>query len=164
MKIECIIDGKALSLSLSSDKPLSLILAENLNNSSINASCHGGNCGNCIVLMNGRAALSCLVPAFRIRGSSIITFESFSKSRDFRDIEKAYQSTGFRPCPNCIASRTMLIENILRRYENNDLDPEVEEILQENSIIKCHCLDQNSLIGIVRESLSYRRKRNVRRA
>lgn len=164
MKIECIVDGKTLSLSLSSDKPLSLILSENLNNTSISAMCHGAHCGNCIVLMNGKAVLSCLVPAFRARGASIITFESFSKSRDYRDIEKAYQSTGFRPCPNCLASRTMLIENILRRYENNDQEPDIEEILQENATIKCNCLDQSSIIAIVRESLSYRRKRNVRRA
>ena len=32
MKIDCVIDGKALSLSLNSNKPLSLILAEDIQN------------------------------------------------------------------------------------------------------------------------------------
>ena len=164
MKVECTIDGKMLSLSISSDKPLSLILIENLNNPSLESRCFGHQCGNCIVLMNGKAVLSCLVPAFAIKGATITTFEAFSRSRDYRDIEKAIGVVGNTPCSKCEASRVMLIEHILRRYENNDLEIDEGEILQENAIIKCTCMDQKTFLNIVREALAFRRKRNVRRA
>lgn len=164
MKVECTVDGKMLSLSVSSDKPLSLILIENLNNPSLESRCSGHQCGNCIVLMDGKAVLSCLVPAFAVRGATITTFEAFSRSRDYRDIEKAFTAAGTIPCPKCMASRVMLIENILRRYENNEMAIDEGEILQENAVIKCTCMDENTLLTIVREALAFRRKRNVRRA
>ena len=40
MKIDCTIDGKALSLSINSNKPLSLILEEDIQNSSLNSHCN----------------------------------------------------------------------------------------------------------------------------
>ena len=72
MKIDCTIDGKALSLSINSNKPLSLILEEDIQNTSISSHCSGRMCGLCVVLMDGKAVLSCLVPAFEIEHSPVI--------------------------------------------------------------------------------------------
>lgn len=164
MKTECTVDGKTLSLSISSDKPLSLILMENAGIQSLKSICRGNMCGNCLVLMNGRAVLSCLIPAFNIKDAVITTFDGFSKSRDVKDIEKAYASLGIMPCPKCYASRTILIENIIRRYENNEAELNEEEILQESELLKCTCIDPDSFINLVREAVDNRRRRYVRRA
>ena len=67
MKIDCNIDGKTLTLSLNSNKPLSLILQENLDNQSNTAHCKGRMCGLCAVLVDGKAELSCMVPAFELK-------------------------------------------------------------------------------------------------
>ncbi len=164
MKTECTVDGKTLSLSISSDKPLSLILMENAGITSLRTICRGNMCGNCLVLMNGKAVLSCLIPAFNIKDAMITTFDGFSKTRDVKDIEKAYTSLGLTPCPKCYASRTLLIENILRRYESNEAELNEEEILQEYELLKCTCIDPDSFLKIVREAVDNRRKRYVRRA
>lgn len=68
MKIDCIVDGKTLTLSLNSNKPLSLILQENLDIQSVTSHCRGKMCGLCAVLIDGKAELSCMVPAFELRG------------------------------------------------------------------------------------------------
>ena len=86
MKIDCTIDGKTLTLSLNSDKPLSLILRENMGNEETVNHCNGMMCGLCTVLVDGKAVLSCMVPAFEIRGKSVITFDSFRRSRVMKDI------------------------------------------------------------------------------
>ena len=104
MTLDCTIDGKTLSLSVNSSKPLLQILSEDVDNNTLTSNCHGDGCGNCLVLVNGYAVLSCMVPAFRLKDADIQTFESFSKTRQYRDIERAYQATGNRPCPNCYAS------------------------------------------------------------
>ncbi|NMA22111.1 MAG: 2Fe-2S iron-sulfur cluster binding domain-containing protein, partial [Spirochaetales bacterium] len=114
MKIDCIIDGKALSLSVNSNKPLSLILMEDLENKSLTSHCGGRACGNCVVLLNDEAILSCMVPAFRIRGMKIRTFESYQRSRQYRDIERAYKASGNTPCRSCYNARTLIIESILQ--------------------------------------------------
>ena len=164
MRIECNVDGKALSLTVDSTKPLSLILMESLDIDSLKTHCGGNHCGKCMVLLNGKAVLSCLIPAFLIKDSNIITFDSFSRSRDFRDIERAYLNTGITPCKNCYASQTLLIEDILRRYENNEFPINNSEILQESTLIHCHCIDPSSFLEVVNAALIISRKRNVRRA
>ncbi|MDX9915407.1 MAG: 2Fe-2S iron-sulfur cluster-binding protein, partial [Sphaerochaeta sp.] len=120
MKIECTIDGKALTLSVNSNKPLSLILMEDLENQSLTSYCRGNACGNCIVMVNDEAVLSCLVPAFRIRGAKIRTFENYQRSRQYRDIERAYKATGSRPCPACFNARSMIIESILQDLSSSN--------------------------------------------
>ena len=164
MRIELTVDGKYLALSLSSDKPLNLLLQDDLEIRSVTSHCNGELCGNCIVLLEGKAVLSCLVPAFEVRGRTIVTFDGFSRTRDYRDIEKAYSSMQAWPCDGCYAARTLLIESIVRRYESGSSDLDEEEILQEAMLVSCPCMDYDSFLKVVKESLMNRRKRkNVRR-
>ncbi|NCC63028.1 MAG: ferredoxin [Spirochaetia bacterium] len=184
MKIECTIDGRALSLSVNSNKPLSLILMEDVGNRTVISHCRGKACGNCIVLLNDEATLSCITPAFRLKDATIKTFESYQKTRQYRDIERAYKATGNTPCPNCYASKTLIIESILNELtntktktkdinalpfgpqkeedeEDNALDKEA--IIQELSLNTCQCMDMSEMLQIVEIALMYRRRKRVRR-
>ncbi|MFA6775630.1 MAG: 2Fe-2S iron-sulfur cluster-binding protein, partial [Sphaerochaetaceae bacterium] len=184
MNLDCTIDGKGLSLSVNSNKPLLLILTEDVGIKSLNSNCHGTHCGNCLVLVNDVVVLSCLMPAFRLKDATIQTFEGFSKTRQCRDIERAYQVSGNKPCPNCYASKTLLIESILQSLTgehhagreitmpgriHNQIVGDTKQ-LDEDSITKelalntCQCMDTGELLQIVEIALSYRRRKNVRRA
>ena len=158
MKIDCTIDGKALSLSINSNKPLSLILEEDIQNTSISSHCSGRMCGLCVVLMDGKAVLSCLVPAFEIRGKSIITFEGYAKTRNAKDIEKAYDLTHMRPCSSCYNSRTLIIESLL----SSNLTSK-EDIIREMEMLKCPCLEYKDIVKIVQAASEIRRQRHARR-
>ena len=159
MKIECTIDGSTLSLSLNSNKPLSRILMDNLDNKSINTHCKGKMCGQCIVLINSKPVLSCMVPAFEIRGKKIITFEAFQKTKNYSDIEKAYEIVRGKPCPNCFNAKTLIFESLIARGETD-----AEDIIRELSIVKCQCLNDQDAVKIVKEAIEIRRKRRVRRS
>jgi len=182
MKIECTIDGKALSLSVNSNKPLSLILMEDVGNRTLLCHCKGKACGNCIVLLNDEAVLSCVIPAFRLRNATVTTFESYQKTRQCRDIERAYQRNGNTPCPNCYASKTLIIESILQSLTSirpnkvnipmmsrprvptnmeDTLDEQV--IIQELSLNTCQCMHMSELVQIVETALTFRRRKRVRR-
>ena len=159
MKIDCSIDGRTLTLSLNSNKPLSLILSENIGDGSAVNHCKGQMCGLCAVLVDGKPMLSCMVPAFEIRGKEIITFEGFQTTRGMKDIEKAYEMVGAAPCPDCYESKTMIFESLI-----SDGVSEPDEILKELSIIRCHCLDPEDAVKIVLKGIDIRRKRRVRRS
>lgn len=182
MKIECTIDGKPLSLSVNSNKPLSLILMEDMGVRSLCSYCKGNACGNCIVLLNDEAVLGCLIPAFRLRDANIKTFESYQKTRQFRDIERAYQVTGNNPCPNCYAAKTLIIESILQELTNggrakglgrkslpvreenmSEEKLDKQALIQELSLNTCQCMDMTELLQIVELALTYRRRKRVRR-
>lgn len=159
MRIECTIDGKTLTLSLNSNKPLSLILNENLDSSSVNVHCRGKMCGLCAVLINGKAVLSCMVPAFELQGKDITTFEAFQRSKEMKDIERAYELTGRTPCQECYVSRSIMIESLVSQ---NETRPDV--IKREMSILDCSCLSAEDNVAIVTKAVEIRRKRRVRRS
>lgn len=117
MRLNCNVNGSPLSIVVNSDKPLNQILKEVVDSFPDNNQCLGASCGNCIVLMNGVAALSCLLPAFSLNGASILTFDGFRKTRFYHDIERAYNDVGSQPCPQCYASKTLLIESVLIRMD-----------------------------------------------
>ena len=120
MRLNCNINGSQYSLVVNSDKPLNEILKEQIITFADNSQCQGASCGNCIVLINGNAALSCLLPAFKINGSGILTFEGFQKTRFCHDIERAYAEIGNQPCPQCYPSKTIIIESILNKVDKEN--------------------------------------------
>ena len=159
MKVDCIVDGKTLSLTLNSDKPLSLILQENLESNTANSHCRGRMCGLCAVIIDGKAALSCMVPAFEIRGKEITTFDSFQKTKEMKDIEKAYDAIGAEPCPECYSSRSIIIESLVSNEETRR-----DRIAEELGIVKCSCIDLESEIRIIQKAIELRRSKRVRRS
>ena len=191
MRLNCNINGTSVSLVVNSDKPLSCILRDLIPTFADNSQCLGASCGNCIVLLNGMATLSCLVPAFRLNGSSIMTFDGFRKTRSFHDIERAYTDVGNQPCPQCYASKTLLIESLLLKMDKETqtkthssfsmpigsssaneqaarsragvgtFDPEV--IAQEFSMCKCQCIELSELEKIINLAYKYRSRRRARR-
>lgn len=164
MKLECIIDSNSLTLNVNSTKPLSLILIEDVGIKSMLSHCQGKACGNCIVLVNDVATLSCIVPAFRLKDAKIRTFETFQRTRLCRDIERAYRVNGNKPCPDCYASKTLLIESIITELmahthsrEEGIVDEEM--ILQELNLNTCPCMDKTELLAITIQAFEYRRRR-----
>ncbi|NCC89379.1 MAG: ferredoxin, partial [Spirochaetia bacterium] len=89
---------------------------------------------------------------------------------------------GNTPCPNCFASKTLIIESVLReltnntrtktfsstnlpiRAEHNDEEKlDKKAIIQELSLNTCQCMDMSEMLQIVEIALTYRRRKRVRR-
>lgn len=166
MRLNCTIDDTSYVMNVNADKPLNKILEENLETFSSNSKCLGANCGNCLVLINGVCTLSCLVPAFKLNNANIQTYEGFSKTRNCHDIERAYLETGMNPCRQCYASKTLLIESILQKMDEDKAQAKkgyniVDRtfVAKEIGINKCKCLDSTQLEKVVRLAHQYRSRR-----
>ena len=194
MRLNCNINGSQYSLVVNSDKPLSQILNEQIPTFAQNSQCLGASCGNCIVLINGNAALSCLVPAFKLNGASILTFEGFQKTRFCHDIERAYADIGNQPCPQCYASKTIIIESILNKVDKENQNRisnfgqgdmsqtaasaneqaarsrsgmgsiSTEMIAREMAMSSCQCIEISDLEKIINLAYRYRSRRRARRS
>lgn len=160
MKLNCIIDDSYCSLNVNADKPLNCILEETVESFSSNSKCLGADCGNCLVLVNGVCTFSCLVPAFKLSNSSIQTYEGFSKTRNCHDIERAYRETGIHPCRQCYASKTLLIESLLQKMDEDRVLPNSAFIAKEMSINKCRCIDSAQLEKVIHLAHLYRSRRH----
>ncbi len=161
MKIQFTLNGRQEVLHISSDVPLLQLLTEYSGISSIRPGCDRGRCGNCVVLVNDLPLLSCLVPAFDIRGRQIVTFERFSQTRDFTEIQKGFTQADALPCSFCFASKSMLTHGII----SGNTSPQPEEILQAFSLNACTCLEPSRIVQGVQQAgtLRGRRRRHGRR-
>ena len=166
MKIECTIDKITQTLYVNSNKPLNLILNEDITPGKNLSHCDGNLCGNCIVMVDDKVLLSCLIPAFLIKGKQITTFEGYRKTRFWHDIERAYDDTHLHPCSHCFASKTLIMESLLKQIvktgdvQHHGIDEET--IVSEMRLNTCACLDAQEMISIFQSAANYRRKRRVR--
>lgn len=155
MNIEFSLNGKTVSYSVSSDMPLSHILIDYAGIASIKPGCGKGHCGNCIALMNNNPIMTCLVPAFTVRGQEIVTFERFQRTRDFTDIRKGFADAGAVPCSYCFPSKVLLTHGLITRTVN----PNIETIQQTFSLNACSCVEPEVLVQGVLNAGKYRGRR-----
>lgn len=181
MKLDFQLDGKKISLNVNSDKPLSLILSEDLMKEFAQDPVLG--ClSSAPLFINDELVLPELVPAFRVRGTTVRSFNIFRKTRLCRDIERAYAFHECYPDTENYASITMLLEAMLADAdtsktpdrittpeENPDRPAEESSALdmmtieQDLGIMASTTMDAGQLILIARTAAEYRRRRNVRR-
>jgi carbon-monoxide dehydrogenase small subunit len=104
--------------------------------------CCAGNCGVCSVIFNGLVVKSCLIPAFKIRGSEIITIEGFSQTDEYQDIVLGFSEAGVETCGFCDTGKILAAEALLSRNSR----PSREDILAAFHGIKCRCTEPESLV------------------
>lgn len=157
MNITFTLNGKSVSVDVEPEKRLVDVIRENFELTGTKAGCYAGSCGACTVLVGGRLACSCLMPAFTARGTEVVTIEGFSRTRDYADITKAFAEAGYYPCSYCAGGRVLAVEALLTRH----LDPSEREILDALAGITCQCADLTSLtkaVGIAAFTRKTRRR------
>ena len=78
MKIEFTLNGQRVSAEATADASLYQVLRE-LGMSSVKCGCETTNCGLCTVHLDGKAVLSCAVPAPRCAGREVVTLEGMQE-------------------------------------------------------------------------------------
>ncbi|MDR1862758.1 MAG: aldehyde oxidoreductase [Treponema sp.] len=117
--------------------------------------CNIGTCGGCSVVFNGLVVKSCLIPAFKIRGSEIITLEGFSQTDEYQDIAQGFAEAGVETCGFCNAGKILAAEALLSRNPR----PARDEILPAFHDVKCRCTEPESLVQGVLAITEKRRRR-----
>ena len=117
--------------------------------------CLIGQCGACSVIFNGLVSPSCLIPAFKIKGSEIITIEGFSQTIEYKEIITAFAEEHLGNCGYCEAGKILCTDALLDRIPS----PSVNEILTGFSGIKCRCTNAQRLVNAVNSIAAVRQRR-----
>jgi len=107
--------------------------------------CMAGQCGACSVIFNGQVSPACLIPAFRVKESEIITIEGFSQTNEYQEIINGFAEVHLGNCGYCEAGKILCTEALLDRFPN----PSKEEILLGFSGIKCRCTSVERIVKAV---------------
>jgi carbon-monoxide dehydrogenase small subunit len=155
MTLDFILNGEDVVVKTDADRRLIDILRNHFKLLGAKAGCLSGVCGCCSVIFNGKVVPSCLIPAFRIRGSEIVTIEGFSKYDEYQDIREGFSQSGVVTCGYCDAGKILAVETLLRRNPR----PARDEILSAFKGIKCRCTEPESLIAGVLAASDIRQRR-----
>lgn len=119
------------------------------------AGCLTGQCGACSVIFNGQISLACLIPAFKIKDSEIITIEGFSQTDEYEEIVTGFKNVHLGNCSYCETGKILCAETLLSRIPN----PSRKDILLGFAGIKCRCTNMDRLIEAVNLIADIRQRR-----
>jgi len=155
MTINFILNGEDVSVRAEAGVRLIDILRGSFGLFGAKAGCLMGHCGACTVILNGQVSLACLIPAFKIKGSEIITIEGYSQTIEYQEILTGYKQVHLGNCGYCEAGKILCTEALLDRVQN----PSKEEILLGFSGIKCRCTNVERLVEAVNIIAGIRERR-----
>ena len=152
MNIDFILNGEDVSIKADPLERLSDLLREGFCLSSLMSDCLGGICGKCIVYFNGRLVNSCLVPAFKVRGSEIISYEGFKSTEAHETVKRAFAENGVEFCGFCDAAMFMAADSLLESAER----PSDDDIQETMSSVYCRCTTPSITLQAVRSMIEAR--------
>ncbi|MCL2185864.1 MAG: 2Fe-2S iron-sulfur cluster-binding protein [Treponema sp.] len=117
--------------------------------------CLAGQCGACTIIFNGQVSPACLIPAFKIQESEIITIEGFSQTIEYQEIMNAFAEAHLGNCGYCESGKVLCAEALLDRNPA----PNKTEILKGFSGIKCRCTNVERLVMAVDKIAEARKRR-----
>ena len=155
MRIDITVNENQLSLDVNPMKRLIDILRDDLELTGTKEGCGSGTCGACLVFLDGNLVNSCLIPAFRLNGSDILTIEGVAQSKIYSDIERGFKEAVSIQCGFCSPGLVMSVRALL--MENSEPgDDEIKEALTGNL---CRCTGYRAILDGVRKAVNYWRKR-----
>ncbi len=146
MKIEFYLNNEKKKIDIEASIRLLDVLREDFGLTSVKEGCGEGECGACVVLVNGRAMNSCMIPAGSIMGKSIVTLEGYKNTDRYKAIETGFMEAGSVQCGFCTPGFVMATESLLNQNPN-PTDEEIKEGLSGNL---CRCTGYNMIIQGVR--------------
>ena len=132
MNAEFSLNGKKVAASFEADDSLFTVL-RGLGMYSVKCGCETTNCGLCTVHMDGKAVLSCSVPAARCAGHEITTLEGLQD--EAKKLGECLAGEGAEQCGFC-APGMMMNVFALAKEKPNATDDEIDAYLAGNL---CRC-------------------------
>lgn len=97
--------------------------------------CAVGECGACMVLLDGKAVNSCLVLAVELEGRELVTIEGLAKNGELDRVQQAFIDHAAFQCGYCTPGMIMSARALLERNPS-PTDAEINEALSGNL---CRC-------------------------
>ena len=135
MTLNLVVNGQTRKIAADPRLTLLEVLRENLLLTGTKEGCGVGECGTCVVLIDGEPITSCLVLAGDADGAIIETVEGLAEDGELSDVQQAFIDTGAFQCGFCTPAMVLTATAMFRR----DDEPEVEDVKKALGGILCRC-------------------------
>jgi nicotinate dehydrogenase subunit A len=142
------VNGQDHDIDVDPDTPLLYVLREDLGLNAAKYGCGLGQCGACTVLVDKRAAFSCITPVVALEGKRIETLESLGNIDHPGPLQAAFIEEQAAQCGYCTAGMIMRAEALLRRNPRPS-EAEIRAGMQPNL---CRCGTHMRILRAVRRA------------
>jgi carbon-monoxide dehydrogenase small subunit len=144
-ELEFRINGATCTVQTDPCAILLTVLREDLGLTGAKEGCGQGDCGSCVVLMDGRAVNSCLVYAGQAAGADIVTIEGLATEDQLHPLQRQFIDRWAFQCGFCTPGMLMTAYGFL--LENPH--PGAEEVRKAISGNLCRCTNYANAVEAV---------------
>lgn len=130
------VNGSEKEVSVDPTTPLLYVLRNNLALNGPKFGCGLQQCGACMVLLDGKASPSCMLPVKQAAGRKITTLEGLTKKNgELHKVQQAFIDEQAAQCGYCLNGMVMAAVSLL----NKNSSPNDDEIKNSMSTNICRC-------------------------
>jgi aerobic-type carbon monoxide dehydrogenase small subunit (CoxS/CutS family) len=124
------------------------VLREDLHLTGTKYGCGEGQCGSCLVHLNGRPTRSCITPITTADGKSVTTIEGLARGDTLHSVQEAFLEAGAMQCGYCTSGMILSAVALLKEKSN----PTDEEIVAGMNRHLCRCNGYVKIMNAVRRA------------
>jgi aerobic-type carbon monoxide dehydrogenase small subunit (CoxS/CutS family) len=143
--IRITVNGIHHSIEVEATERLIDVLRNRLDLRGTKEGCGTGDCGACVVIMNGKTVPSCLIHAATLDGSEITTIEGIGTSDRLHPLQEAFIQTGAVQCGFCTPGMIMSAKSLL----DSNPTPTREQIREALVGNLCRCTGYGRIVDAV---------------
>ena len=129
------VNGTEHEVACKPNRTLLELLREDLMLTGTKQGCSEGDCGACVVLLDGLPVNSCLVLALETDGREVITIEGVASGNQLDPVQQAFVDVGAVQCGYCTPGMILVAKALLKETP----DPTEAEIRRAISGNLCRC-------------------------
>ena len=148
IKVGLTVNGKKVEVMTSPTRTLLSVLRNDLKLKSSKEACGQGDCGACVILMNGKAVNSCLVLVAQAQGAEVLTIEGLADHGKLHPLQQNFIDNWAFQCGYCTSGMLMSVYGMLL----DNPQPTREDIKTAISGNLCRCTGYEEIIEAVEKT------------
>ncbi len=146
VEVSADITGEPRRFEAAADTTLLTALRETLGLTAAKEGCAQGDCGSCIVLMDGEPVNTCLVLAPEANGRQITTLEGLARGAKLHPLQREFTERWAFQCGYCTPGMVISCFSLLSK-NLEPTDVEIREAIEGNL---CRCTNYRPIVEAVR--------------
>jgi len=146
--IDIKVNGVRHRVEAEADMPLLYLLRNKLEMNGPKYGCGIEQCGSCMVLLNGKAMPSCVIPGSAAAVYEVITLDGLARDGKLSIVQKAFADEQAAQCGYCMNGMIMSATALL----SENPKPSDAEIRQALNRVLCRCGTHTRIINAVKKA------------